>query len=284
MPRFRFRRSILLRRSLTPCRSGSVLALAGVGVGLFHGQAGSTALDPTSQPWHKRRLTANPSEYPISNAALSHDGRYLAFSDPTGVSFASGGNRGNTFSAIAAGIEGAACGLVPGWNAHPRYLGGGADRATSVCGNCRPSAAVLASWTDQGAEAAVSPDGTQIVFLRGSANSSKKLWLMNADGGQPRKLAGEIGDLFRSPVWSRDGKRIAYLRAGYSPGTLGVQPQIEILDTTKQDVTTEALSGSSCWLNPSAHLPMAWVDDHLAYVLNEAPPSQNDSNVWWMKI
>ena len=29
---------------------------------------------------------------------------------------------------------------------------------------------------------------------------------------------------------------------------------------------------------------MAWVDDHLAYVLNEAPPSQNDSNVWWMKI
>ena len=29
---------------------------------------------------------------------------------------------------------------------------------------------------------------------------------------------------------------------------------------------------------------MAWVGDSLVYVLAEAPPSQNDSNLWSMKI
>ena len=100
---------------------------------------------------------------------------------------------------------------------------------------------------------------------------------MHADGGQERKLAGEVGDLFRSLVWSRDGKRIAFLRAGYSSGTLGVQPQIEILDITNNQRTV-VLAQSP--LGPA----MAWVDDHLAYVLSEAPPNQNDSNIWWVKI
>jgi len=53
---------------------------------------------------------------------------------------------------------------------------------------------------------------------------------MRADGDQPRKLAGELGDLFRSPVWSLDGKQIAFLRGVYHPGEYGVEPQIEILD------------------------------------------------------
>ena len=186
----------------------------------------------------QRRLTANPSEYPISNAALSHDGRYLAFSDPTGF-YLRQVETGETHQLV----------LPQGFKAQPVawFPDGTHILATSVAGPTeRPALWQLSTvggsprkLNDQGREAAVSPDGTKIVFLRGSANS-EELWLMDADGGQPRKLAGEIGDLFRSPVWSRDGKRIAYLRAGYSPGTLGVQPQIEILDTTKQDVTTNA--------------------------------------------
>jgi Tol biopolymer transport system component len=53
---------------------------------------------------------------------------------------------------------------------------------------------------------------------------------MRANGEQSRKVAGEVGDLFRSPVWSADSKQIAFLRGVYRHGEYGVEPQIEILD------------------------------------------------------
>ena len=61
----------------------AVLLLAGLVVGLFVGRRGSPSSSPTS-PVTGRRLTANPDEDPVSSAALSPDGKYLAFSDDTG--------------------------------------------------------------------------------------------------------------------------------------------------------------------------------------------------------
>jgi Tol biopolymer transport system component/DNA-binding winged helix-turn-helix (wHTH) protein len=249
------------------------LLLAGVGLGLFVGKR--APLPSPSLPPTERRLTANLSEYPISNSALSRDGKYLAFSDDTGF-YLRQVDTGETHSLV----------LPRGFKARPIswFPDGSHILATSVAGATEQPALWQLSTVggsprklnDQGDGAAVSPDGSQIVVLRGSGNS-EEVWLMHADGGQPRKIAGEVGDLFRSPVWSRDGKRIAFLRAGYSPGTLGVQAQIEILDIARNE-RTKVLAISQ--LGPA----LAWVDDHMAYVLNEDPPNQNDSNVWWMKI
>lgn len=249
------------------------LLLAGVGLGLFVGRRATLPMPPAAPT--ERRLTANPSEYPIENAALSHDGRYLAFSDPTGF-YLRQVDTGETHPLV----------LPRGFKAKPVawFPDGTHILATSVAGPTEQPALWQLSTVGgsprklngQGSEASVSPDGSQIAFLRGSGNS-EELWLMRADGDQPRKVAGQVGDLFRSPVWSRDGKRIAFLRAGYSPGVMGVQPQIEILDLTSNQRTVVLA-------DPQIGPAMAWVDDHLAYVLNEAPPNQNDSNVWWMKI
>jgi Tol biopolymer transport system component/DNA-binding winged helix-turn-helix (wHTH) protein len=264
--------------------AAGALVLVGLGVGLFVGKRGSPPLAPTP-PIAERRLTANPSEYPISNAALSHDGRYLAFSDPTGF-YLRQVETGETHQLV----------LPQGFKAQPVawFPDGSHILATSVAGPTeRPALWQLSTvggsprkLNDQGGEASVSPDGSQIVFLRGSAHS-EEMWLMRADGGRPRKITGDVGDLFRSPVWSRDGKRIAYLRAAYSPGTLGVQPQIEILDFTKLDTTKLEITKNERTIvlaQPQLGPAIAWVGDHLAYVLNEAPPSQNDSNIWWTKI
>ena len=220
-------------------------------------------------------MTANPDDDPVSSAAISPDGKYLAFSDDTGA----------YLRQIDTG-EIHPLALPDGFKAKPVawFPDGSHLVATSVEGPAKePGLWQLSALggsprklSDDARDAAVSPDGSQIVFLRGATNS-QELWLMGAGGEQLRKLAGETGDLFRSPVWSPDGKRIAFLRGVYRPGTYGVQPQIEILE----------LAGNQRFVvlaQPRLGPALAWIGDRLVYVLNETPPNQNDSNVWSMKI
>jgi hypothetical protein len=52
-----------------------------VGIGLGRRAEHSTA---PPKPINERRLTANAEEFPVFDAAISPDGRYLAFADATG--------------------------------------------------------------------------------------------------------------------------------------------------------------------------------------------------------
>ncbi|HEY6931682.1 MAG TPA: protein kinase, partial [Thermoanaerobaculia bacterium] len=59
-------------------------------------------------------------------------------------------------------------------------------------------------------DSAWSPDGRQIAFSRqrrnGASRGSSELWLMNADGTSPRRVAEMKG--VGAPVWMPDGKRL----------------------------------------------------------------------------
>jgi DNA-binding winged helix-turn-helix (wHTH) protein len=198
-----------------------VLLLAGLVVGLIVGRRGSSSSSPAS-PVTGRRLTANPDEDPVNSAAISPDGKYLAFSDDTG-SYLRQIDTGETHPLALPG----------GFKAKPVswFPDGSHILATSVEGPAQEPGLWRLSGlggsprklSDDARDAAVSPDCSQIVFLRGAINS-QELWLMGAGGEQPRKLSGETGDLFRSPVWSPDGKHMAFLRGVHRPGTYGVQP------------------------------------------------------------
>lgn len=63
----------------------------------------------------------------------------------------------------------------------------------------------------------LSPDGTRIVYVlrtldTGADRNVDQLWLVAADGGTPRRLTAGPQD--SAPVWSPDGSRLAFLRAG----------------------------------------------------------------------
>jgi hypothetical protein len=71
----------------------------------------------------------------------------------------------------------------------------------------------------------ISPDGTQVVFVRTSGDSPRSsIWTASADGGQLRRLEPAGG----SPLWSPGGGKIAYLGKAPAPNLpplLLVSPQ-----------------------------------------------------------
>jgi dipeptidyl aminopeptidase/acylaminoacyl peptidase len=98
------------------------------------------------------------------------------------------------------------------------FASGAAARASVAQQNDRLSLADYLEWEGVSAPQ-LSPDGRQIIYARSwvdKVNDQRQssVYIMNADGSRPRKLLDGS-----SPVWSRDGTRIAYTAAGQPSGT-----------------------------------------------------------------
>ena len=55
---------------------------------------------------------------------------------------------------------------------------------------------------------AISPDGSHIAFVK----DGRELWLMGADGEEPRKILASGSPEYQSIAWSPTGQRLAYTR------------------------------------------------------------------------
>ena len=89
-----------------------------------------------------------------------------------------------------------------------------------------------------------SPDGTTIVFTRSLGHDpgqGDRLFVVDAGGGEPRPLLPDTpGDgatdttqavtYDRSPVWSPDGRRVAFLRAQQVPGSDVATTSVMLVD------------------------------------------------------
>src|SRR5215210_595139 len=76
----------------------------------------------------------------------------------------------------------------------------------SVTGGARHA---LTDAAEQEYFPALSPNGRRIAYVR-DAEPDPQLWLMNADGSGQRQLTFSPGEKLR-PVWSRDGRRLAFM-------------------------------------------------------------------------
>ena len=102
---------------------------------------------------------------------------------------------------------------------------------------------------------------------------------MQSDGERPHKILQSDGSHFQNsfgpPTWSPDGKRIAFVRSKYHPGTWGDDSQIETLDLAsgKTEIVLQT---------PGLLDALAWTkDDRLIYATMASPrPTPGDSTLW----
>jgi Tol biopolymer transport system component len=106
----------------------------------------------------------------------------------------------------------------------------------------------------------------------------KEIWLVRSDGEEPRKLIGGGDDVFSPPVWSPDGKHLAYMRGKFSAGMPWIRRQLETLNIATGDTN---ILVATMGLGPT----IAWAPDgRVIYSLAEAIPNQNDSNLWALRV
>jgi len=255
------------------------LVLIGLKLGLLLGQHHS-ASSSSAAPVRISRLTANPADDPVRTAAVSRDGRYLAFSDETGF----------YLRQIETG-ETHAIRLPPGlmagkasWFPDSAHLVLALTRRgqTPSLWEVPALGGEARKLSDDGNSPAVSPDGKQIAFITGN-RMRNQVWLMAANAEQPRKLVGEDGDVFGALAWSADGARIAYTRGRVSY-SFGVKGAIEFVDTRNLQVSPLLDVNRMGWFR-SLDGPLTWSSDgRLIYSLVEAPPRQLDSNLWSLAL
>jgi len=248
----------------------AVVLVAGLGAGWFHWRttpAKSRQSAPTQQ-----RLTTNSSENAVSASAISPDGKYLAYADKSGI-YLRQMTTGEIHELVPKGHEVKSLGWFP-------------DSSQLFASWTTPLENKIELWTlsilggtprklsDEGWAPSVSPDGSQIVFLRApvSSEAGLEIWSMGTNGGEEKKLVPASGHLLSSPVWSPDGHSIAYLKQQFAWFTSAGSIELLNLEQGKEKAvfTDSRLDAGLRWLP----------DGRLVYVMFELPPNQTSSNIF----
>jgi Tol biopolymer transport system component/predicted Ser/Thr protein kinase len=260
------------RRSLSsPLLAGAFLLLAGI-----LGAAWFLWLRPTAPVEVKqRRLTANAVDFPVFGAAISPDGKYLAYSDPGGVHLRVL-KTGETHTLPQ--TEKLAVGLLSWYPDSTRVAGvvlstgrPGAIWTFSIVGGAPRSIREGAIFPQ------VSRDGSLMAFS--TEPRARELWVMGSGGEDPRKLfaAGDSEWVFPQG-WSPDGKRIGYLRIHSEPGKF--EAAIESCDLNGG--RTVILSDPKL---VRASFGFSWLSDgRIIFAQMEASPNDADANLWEIRV
>jgi len=178
-------------------------------------------------PWRRtevfeRKLTASLSENSVSSAAVSPDGKYLAYADNTGVYL----KLIRTGETHPVSLPPDFSGQVEDWFPDGSHLLVTRQElplklslwSVSIFGG---SPRVLANDASGGS---LSPDGSHIAFRGGG--SGREEWVMRSDGTDQAKVAADKSSFVGQPAWSPDSSRIAYVRMYF--GYRSSQSSIEI--------------------------------------------------------
>ena len=239
-----------------------------------------------------QRLTTNAAENWIIASAISPDGKYLAYSDKTGI----------YLRLLSTGELHA---LLPKVS-DVTFLGWFPD-STQLLASWATPPAPKSLWavsifggnarqlSEEGWSASVSPDSSQIVFLKRAGCDSlrpvncdpsvvykfgetgQEIWLMRSNGADQRRVMSFSEGGFASPVWSPDRRWIAYVKFKTGPSMYDVWIELYNLEhgTSRIVLSEQRLTG---W-------GLSWLPDgRLVYAMEDPPPSQNSSNLWAARL
>jgi len=206
----------------------------------------------TTQPLAtEQQITANPPEAPVTAAVVSPDGKYVAYSDTTGVYIRHIDTGEVRPLQLPEGFDAVPTGWFPD-GTHLLLSSGevvfGAGRLSQEEIPSLWKVSVLGGspqkLVDNASGGAISPDGSKIAFLRGDTGAAVEIWVMGNDGSNLHRIVEAAGpkvsvlagkgppaQVFLSGVtWSPDGTRIAYVRR-FEPLSMGLQENERSLET-----------------------------------------------------
>jgi len=183
--------------------------LIGSGIAWFALRRAPTAEAELKQ----RRLTANASDNFVTGQVISPDGKYVAYGDQSGVHIKLIETGETQTFPPPANIK---LGRAYWWPS--AWFPDGTRLLATAFEPGRPASL----WTvsilggtprelrDNAGVSMTSPDGLRIAFSAGP--DSNELWMMGANGEDPRKLVTlDANSAFETVIWSPDGQRLAWL-------------------------------------------------------------------------
>jgi DNA-binding winged helix-turn-helix (wHTH) protein/Tol biopolymer transport system component len=242
---------------------------------------GAHAANPANPPQlaTEQRLTANPSEVPVSHAVISPDGKYVAYADPTGLylrQISSGETR--PWSLPKGFVALPESSFPDGTHLLVRRI----PEQPLDYGLFGPLNSSLYKLSMLGGEPQemmkdakagyVSPDGSRIAYL--PTPNVNEMWMIDSDGANPRKVvssgetkkAGIFENWIQSAAWSPTGQHLAYIESHFVSGPVLIEDvhSLKIVGPNGEAATVvvdDPRIGEALWWAPDGRILFSYRED-----------------------